>query len=853
MYDDPVSRALAVIRQHYDDGGDVEPLMSRIMEDVGDRAIRDKRVLEPEAVLKPGPEQSVWEKISSKFMGDRPSPERRRFVEGVGNIADVAHMGAYATPLAPYVGAADFARGVASGDPMEAVLGATGLPGRAAKAAGVAASAMMPGEAEAGPLSNALKAIRAYHGSPHKFDKFDISKIGTGEGAQAYGHGLYFAENPATAQEYRSRLAGRPEIKSLNIAGHRVGPFNSFDYSPKGSSNYENLRSSLFEDMLINEDALVADPKNAQKLAADILQRKIKDMHQEWPEAIPEAQKLLSDINRPGGVGLRMGETPGAMYEVDIHADPSHMLDWDKPLSEQKAILDKIYENLGGNNKVKELNNEYENLIDMPPAKRPQQSSDEYKFLESRYNELQHHPAVKLYETLSNNPDVSGKNFYYRFGGQDPEQASIKLKNVGIPGIKYLDQGSRGSGEGTSNYVVFDPNLIEILRRYKDGGSVERVEAASGGPMTKFLMEMAEKYRPHYDPTARIKGVPHPEGKWLSGVGLSRPIEEMTVTSQGHRPMVAEQFSMPEDYAGKALITGLGDRTPAGYEVTGINDRILNRPTDMRGGMGFGRDISSQGPDQAVWGSALSRARAIANKAKAATKKDLEPVFTFVAQGPEGGDFSHHMQDLVLGQLDQARMDPKLAEFLDKRMREAQTGSGATFAPKPDWVGIQSPEMESRIAQKADERVKMIKLMDAARFRDAPGFADVGASRFASTDPSLMFDPSFSAGKSFMSMDPTGRIVKDPVNPHPSYDTFIPAAPGKHGYLGRLEYELPPEVHFKHYLENEIKPSLRGKPLSKQTMSLLRQHPTVEATPEWVDMASEWQELMRRLYGSRRP
>src|SRR5262245_50888468 len=44
--------------------------------------------------------------------------------------------------------------------------------------------------------------IRAYHGSPYDFERFDLSKIGTGEGAQAYGHGLYFAENPATAQSY---------------------------------------------------------------------------------------------------------------------------------------------------------------------------------------------------------------------------------------------------------------------------------------------------------------------------------------------------------------------------------------------------------------------------------------------------------------------------------------------------------------------------------------------------------------------------------------------------------------------------------------------------------------------------
>jgi len=50
-----------------------------------------------------------------------------------------------------------------------------------------------------GPSGGSLGGLAAHtvwHGSPHLFDKFDISKIGTGEGAQAYGHGLYFAENP---------------------------------------------------------------------------------------------------------------------------------------------------------------------------------------------------------------------------------------------------------------------------------------------------------------------------------------------------------------------------------------------------------------------------------------------------------------------------------------------------------------------------------------------------------------------------------------------------------------------------------------------------------------------------------
>ena len=47
-----------------------------------------------------------------------------------------------------------------------------------------------------------MAAATVWHGSPHKFDKFDSSKIGTGEGAQAYGHGLYLAESPDVARTY---------------------------------------------------------------------------------------------------------------------------------------------------------------------------------------------------------------------------------------------------------------------------------------------------------------------------------------------------------------------------------------------------------------------------------------------------------------------------------------------------------------------------------------------------------------------------------------------------------------------------------------------------------------------------
>jgi hypothetical protein len=53
-----------------------------------------------------------------------------------------------------------------------------------------------------------LPGFLVYHGSPYKFEKFDISKIGTGEGNASYGPGLYFAEKEKVARGYRDKLAG---------------------------------------------------------------------------------------------------------------------------------------------------------------------------------------------------------------------------------------------------------------------------------------------------------------------------------------------------------------------------------------------------------------------------------------------------------------------------------------------------------------------------------------------------------------------------------------------------------------------------------------------------------------------
>jgi hypothetical protein len=112
------------------------------------------------------------------------------------------------------------------------------------------------------------------------------------------------------------------------------------------------------------------------------------------------------------------------MYEVNINADPARMLDWDKPLGAQpQPVLDAL-------------------------------------------------PRLPGY-SVADSPTATGELLYRSLGGLDAkEMASASLRDAGIPGIKYLDGGSRGAGAGSHNYVVFDDKLIDILRRYGLAGLV---------------------------------------------------------------------------------------------------------------------------------------------------------------------------------------------------------------------------------------------------------------------------------------------------------------------------------------------------------------------------------------------
>jgi len=125
------------------------------------------------------------------------------------------------------------------------------------------------------------------------------------------------------------------------------------------------------------------------------------------------------------GIGLR---EKGKMYEVNIRANPDDFLDWDKPLAEQgQAVRDRLTSHLAAKSEERAKLSGFDNF-----------KSDPKNFY-----------------------DVGGHTFRPM-----NDVMADDLKKLGIPGIKYLDQGSRAAGDGSRNYVVFRDDIIDILRKY---------------------------------------------------------------------------------------------------------------------------------------------------------------------------------------------------------------------------------------------------------------------------------------------------------------------------------------------------------------------------------------------------
>jgi hypothetical protein len=172
-------------------------------------------------------------------------------------------------------------------------------------------------------------------------------------------------------------------------------------------------------------------------------------------------QEISDHLARIKSGDLTFAPTPkGHMYEVDINADPQQFLNWDKPLTQQSTA---VQPNLTSALELHRNQVIGERLANDAAAR----SQDRFSWFGPG------NPAG-VFDPIN----ASGNSLPKLIRQMGPETATQTFQSSGIPGIRYLDQGSRGAGQGTSNYVVFDPKIIDILRKYAIPGLISGGAAA---------------------------------------------------------------------------------------------------------------------------------------------------------------------------------------------------------------------------------------------------------------------------------------------------------------------------------------------------------------------------------------
>lgn len=329
------------------------------------------------------------------------------------------------------------------------------------------------------PDENALRKRReemqgyyqtAFHGSSHRFEKFDLGAIGTGLGAQAHGWGLYFAENKEVAAEYRRKLTkssspytvvydGKIDEKITNILSRSLsGPelyamasgkkidlqssiARSIEAYSRDNKSIDKLISILQDQINKIEDnpkiSITKFLKEVPSDEKDIFEALAKSATQEAKAAgrranisdvlrrlrehiepfIKSNDRNLQDIKLLESIDTSKVEVrfPGSFFEVDI-PEKEVMLDEQKAFSEQS---DFVKEKLVAISKVEE--------------------------------------NVNLAQAIANN--ATGRRLYKAVSSVG-RKASETLNKYGIEGISY-----HGLKDGRC-FVVFDDQAIKIINSY---------------------------------------------------------------------------------------------------------------------------------------------------------------------------------------------------------------------------------------------------------------------------------------------------------------------------------------------------------------------------------------------------
>ena len=285
-------------------------------------------------------------------------------------------------------------------------------------------------------------SIAALHASPHSFRKFDTAFMGKGEGAQAYGWGLYFAENPKVNRSYLNQFAQDKatwkfrEVETAAIEEMQralVGSFLPKDALPEAKEDASDIAWSVLGDLV--------DAARGSMTVLDIVMELHDeiDTNRKYAETYPQEREkleqlegfMLSLLDHLDEIEVRTGMPSNYRVELNVEdyldfMEGGELLFWDKGYG--SSTTSRIGDWLLDEGK-----------------------EEAYSLFNDKDPENGYWMGGKIYRSLE---DALGS----------PREASEFLLRHGVKGIRYADGFSRWKAEEkqTYNYVIFDGNDIKI-------------------------------------------------------------------------------------------------------------------------------------------------------------------------------------------------------------------------------------------------------------------------------------------------------------------------------------------------------------------------------------------------------
>ena len=310
--------------------------------------------------------------------------------------------------------------------------------------------------------------IIAFHGSGADFDEFKVEKIGTGEGAQAFGYGLYFTDKEDIAKFYRDSVGAGNEV---TYKGKIIQDLDQ-DYADENNIAHMAGQQETPEDM---QRVVTDEVRRARNNLAGI-EQSIKDF-EENPDVYPlkfhgmeisieVAKDQQNFFQRRLDAALKVQDNideikakpAGRVYQVGLHVKPDELIDYDKTFDEQSPFVQQAI--------LKVLNEIHiDDAVNMgfDVFSPPYNGNEEMALQATRQAMLDNFSVVRFLNDWSvlRGAENSGEEL---------------LEKHGVKGIKYKAQvgvGARNVPEtGASNYVIFDDKLIDIMKKYGIVGPV---------------------------------------------------------------------------------------------------------------------------------------------------------------------------------------------------------------------------------------------------------------------------------------------------------------------------------------------------------------------------------------------